>query len=103
MSSWPGQTGRPKSHQARGVSAVLPCLAPSRLQIRLRMRNSTGGSASDHHGADGPACDDLRRRSHTPSAAHVISGYVPRAVSSDLLKTAMGACGGSCMYETIAA
>jgi len=33
MSNWPGQTGRPKLHQARGVSAVPPCLAPSRLQI----------------------------------------------------------------------
>lgn len=37
MSSWPGRTGGPKSHQARGVSAVPPCLAVSGLQIRLRM------------------------------------------------------------------
>jgi hypothetical protein len=46
MSSWPGQTGKPKSHQARGVSAVPPCLAPFRLQIRLRMWCSTGGFTS---------------------------------------------------------
>ena len=45
MSRWPGQTGRRKSHQARGVSAVPPCPASSRLQIRLRLRcaGSTGG------------------------------------------------------------
>src|SRR5215510_12664848 len=50
-SNWPGQTGRSKSHQARGVSVVPLCLAPSRLQIRLRMRCSTGGLTSDDRGS----------------------------------------------------
>ena len=40
MPRWPEQTSRRKSHRARSVSAVPPCLVPSRLQICLRMRCS---------------------------------------------------------------
>jgi len=81
MLRWPRQTARPKTYQARGVSTVPPCLASSRLQIRLRMRCLPGGGLSlgstggftHHHGAGWPAwstCGDApvldRRLPHFP-------------------------------------
>src|SRR5215831_13834465 len=42
VSNWPGHAGRPKSHQARGVSTVPPCLVMSRLQVRLQAGRWSG-------------------------------------------------------------
>src|SRR5215831_727916 len=46
VSNWPGHTGRPKSHQARGVSTVPPCLVMSRLQVRLQAGRWSGCQVS---------------------------------------------------------